>query len=280
MLIFAALLLRRINMKRLLFLCLVLMLSLPMLSQALIRHPWQGKRVAYFGDSITDPRNSGSKIKYWGFLQEWLDITPYVYGVSGRRWNNIIVQADKLKAEHGDEVDAILIFMGTNDYNSGLPIGEWFTEQEEQVMAGIHEPKHLVDRRHRYPVMSDSTYRGSINKALDYVKRLYPTKQIVLLTPIHRAEFYANESNWQPREDYTNKCGEYLDAYVQSVKEAGNLWAVPVIDLNALSGLYPLMDEYTQFFKSAENDRLHPNDEGHKRMALTLIYQLLTIPCF
>ncbi|MBQ9215537.1 MAG: SGNH/GDSL hydrolase family protein [Prevotella sp.] len=267
-------------MKRLLFLCLVLMLSLPMLSQALIRHPWQGKRVAYFGDSITDPRNSGSKIKYWGFLQEWLDITPYVYGVSGRRWNNIIVQADKLKAEHGDEVDAILIFMGTNDYNSGLPIGEWFTEQEEQVMAGIHEPKHLVDRRHRYPVMSDSTYRGSINKALDYVKRLYPTKQIVLLTPIHRAEFYANESNWQPREDYTNKCGEYLDAYVQSVKEAGNLWAVPVIDLNALSGLYPLMDEYTQFFKSAENDRLHPNDEGHKRMALTLMYQLLTIQCF
>ena len=267
-------------MKRPLFLCLVTIMSLPMLSQALIQHPWQGKRVAYFGDSITDPRNSGSNIKYWGFLHEWLDITPYVYGVSGRRWNNISVQADKLKAEHGDEVDAILIFMGTNDYNSGLPIGEWFTEQEEQVMAGIHEPKHLVDRRHRYPVMSDSTYRGSINKALDYVKRLYPTKQIVLLTPIHRAEFYANESNWQPREDYTNKCGEYLDAYVQSVKEAGNLWAVPVIDLNALSGLYPLMDEFAQFFKSAENDRLHPNDEGHKRMALTLMYQLLTIPCF
>ena len=280
MLIFAALLLRRINMKRPLFLCLVTIMSLPMLSQALIQHPWQGKRVAYFGDSITDPRNSGSNIKYWGFLHEWLDITPYVYGVSGRRWNNISVQADKLKAEHGDEVDAILIFMGTNDYNSGLPIGERFTEQEEQVMAGIHEPKHLVDRRHRYPVMSDSTYRGSINKALDYVKRLYPTKQIVLLTPIHRAEFYANESNWQPREDYTNKCGEYLDAYVQSVKEAGNLWAVPVIDLNALSGLYPLMDEFAQFFKSAENDRLHPNDEGHKRMALTLMYQLLTIPCF
>ena len=268
------------KMKRLISFCLLTMLALPLLSQALIHHPWQGKRVAYFGDSITDPRNSGSKIKYWGFLQEWLDITPYVYGVSGRQWNNIPIQADKLKAEHGDEVDAILIFMGTNDYNSGLPIGEWFVEKDEQVMAGIHEPKHLVDRKHRYPVMSDSTYRGSINKALDYVKRLYPTKQIVLLTPIHRAEFYANESNWQPREDYTNKCGEYLDAYVESVKEAGNLWAVPVIDLNALSGLYPLMDEYAQYFKSAEKDRLHPNDEGHKRMAQTLMYQLLAIPCF
>jgi lysophospholipase L1-like esterase len=267
-------------MKRLLTVLLSALLVLPVLSQQLIRHPWQGKRVAYFGDSITDPRNSGSKLKYWHYLQEWLDIAPYVYGISGRQWNDIPAQTDKLKAEHDDDVDAILIFIGTNDYNAGVPIGEWFTERQEKVVAGIHERKHPVDRLHRYPVMCDSTYRGRINKALDYVKRLYPTKQIVLLTPIHRAEFYANESNWQPREDYTNKCGEYLDAYVESVKQAGNLWAVPVIDLNALSGLYPLMDEHAQYFKSAENDRLHPNDEGHRRMALTLMYQLLALPVF
>ena len=272
-------------MRRLLLILFVMMVTVPGMAQTTIAtpdivqwHPWKGKRVAYFGDSITDPRNSGSKKKYWGFLQDWLGLETYVYGRSGRMWNDIPRQAGLLQEEHGDSVDAILIFMGTNDYNTGVPIGEWFTEQEEQVMAGIHETKHLVDRRHRYPVMSDSTYRGSINKALDYVKRMYPTKQIVLLTPIHRAEFYANEKNWQPREDYTNKCGEYIDAYVASVKEAGNIWAVPVIDLNALCGLYPLMDEMAQFFKSAENDRLHPNDEGHRRMALTLLYQLLTIP--
>lgn len=267
-------------MKRFFLFLFVALLAVPALSQCLMKHPWQGKRVAYFGDSITDPRNSGSKVKYWGFLQEWLGITPYVYGVSGRQWNDVKRQADKLKAEHGDSVDAILIFMGTNDYNTGVPIGEWFVEKEEQVMAGIHEVKHLVDRRHRYPVMSDSTYRGSINMALDYLKRLYPTKQIVLLTPIHRAEFYANESNWQPREDYTNKCGEYIDAYVESVKQAGNLWAVPVIDLNALCGLYPLIDEQAQFFKSAKTDRLHPNDEGHRRMALTLMYQFQMLPVY
>ena len=72
---------------------------------------------------------------------------------------------------------------------------------------------------------------------------------------------------------------EYLDAYVESVKQAGNLWAVPVIDLNALCGLYPLMDEHAQYFKSASNDRLHPNDDGHRRMALTLMYQLQNLPC-
>ena len=147
-------------------------------------------------------------------------------------------------------------------------------------MAGIHEPKHLVNRKHRYPVMSDETYRGRINQALDYLKRTYPTKQIVLLTPIHRAQFYSSDRNWQPREDYTNKCGEYIDAYVQSVKEAGSLWAMPVIDLNALCGLYPLMDEMAQFFKNAEIDRLHPNDAGHERMAKTIMQQLMALPIF
>lgn len=274
-------------MKRLLLILFVVVMAVPGSAQTITAkpevlqwHPWQGKRVAYFGDSITDPNNDGSKKKYWGFLQDWLGITPYVYGVSGRQWNDIPRQAQKLKEEHGDSVDAILIFIGTNDYNAGVPIGEWFTERPEKVMAGIHEPKHVVDRRHRYPVMSDSTYRGRINKALDCVKRMYPQKQIVLLTPIHRAEFYANEKNWQPREDYTNQCGEYIDAYVQSVKEAGNLWAVPVIDMNALCGLYPLMDEMAPFFKSAENDRLHPNDEGHRRMALTIMQQLSALPVF
>lgn len=33
-------------------------------------HPWWGAHVAYFGDSITDPRNSGSKKKYWAYLQD------------------------------------------------------------------------------------------------------------------------------------------------------------------------------------------------------------------
>ena len=267
-------------MRRLLTIIIFLSIMVPAMAQRLIHHPWEGKRVAYFGDSITDPNNNGSTLKYWNYLQEWLQITPCVYGKSGRQWNDIPRQADQLKAEHGDSIDAIMIFIGTNDYNAGVPVGEWFTEREEQVMAGIHEPKHMVERKHRYPVMSDSTYRGRINKALDYVKRLYPQKQIVLLTPIHRAEFYASDSNWQPREDYTNLCGEYIDAYVQSVKEAGNLWALPVIDLNALSGLYPLMDEEAQFFHNPQNDRLHPNNEGQRRLALTLMYQLLALPVF
>jgi len=242
-------------------------------------HPWMQKRVAYLGDSITDPRNSGSKLKYWNFLQDWLSITPYVYAVSGRQWNDIPRQADLLQKEHGDSVDAIMIFIGTNDYNNGVPIGEWYEVKREKVMYGHGQPKKLVERDRRYMKMDPSTYRGRINMAIDKLKRMYPTKQIVLLTPIHRAGFYRNDKNWQCTEDYTNQCGIYLEEYIQSVKEAGNIWALPVIDLNAVCGLYPMIDEHAQYFSNKDTDRLHPNDKGHERIARTLYYQLNALPC-
>lgn len=242
-------------------------------------HPWQGKRVAYFGDSITDPNNKAAKKKYWGLLADWLQIEPYVYGVSGRQWNDIPRQTDQLLREHGQDVDAILVFMGTNDYNNGVPIGQWWDEREAQVEYGHGQPKKLVTRRQRTPSMNPNTYRGRINIAMDSLKRTFPTKQIVLLTPIHRADFHANEKNWQCDESYTNQCGEYLDAYVDAVKEAGNIWAVPVIDWNALGGLFPLMDAHAPYFNDADTDRLHPNNLGHERLARTLYYQLLTLPC-
>lgn len=242
-------------------------------------HPWFGKRVGYLGDSITDPNNYGNEIrKYWDFLREWLGITPYVYGKSGRQWDDLSNQAEKLKKEHGGEVDAILVFLGTNDYNQGVPVGEWFTESEEQVMAARGEMKKLVTRKKRTPVFTQDTYRGRINAGLLRLKQLFPDKQVVLLTPLHRSLANFNDKNVQPDESYRNACGEYLDAYVQAVKEAGNLWSVPVIDLNTLTGLNPMVEEQLFYFHDAGYDRLHPSTKGHERMARTLVYQLLALP--
>ena len=244
-----------------------------------VQHPWQGKRVGYIGDSITDPNCYGDKIKkYWDFLQEWLGITPYVYGISGRQWNDVPRQAEQLKKEHGGEVDAIIVFMGTNDFNAGVPIGEWFTETEEQVMAARGETKKMETRKKRTPVMDGNTYKGRINIGMKRLKQLFPDKQIVLLTPLHRSLADFGETNVQPDENYQNSCGEYVDAYVQAVKEAGNVWGVPVIDFNAVTGLNPMVEEQLVYFYDAEYDRLHPNTKGQIRMARTLMYRLLTLP--
>lgn len=242
-------------------------------------HPWKGKKVAYFGDSITDPNNLPGTSLYWNFLRQWLGITPWVYGVSGREWNDIPRQTDELCKEHGDDVDAILIFCGTNDYNNDVPIGEWYYETEDSVVVAVGRPKEKKLRRHRHFSMNPNTFRGRINIALSKLKKMYPTKQIVLLTPIHRAYFYYSDSNIQPDEMYQNGAGLYVGAYVKSVKEASEVWSVPVIDLYGLSGLFPLLDEGAQLFNKKDVDRLHPNEVGHARMAQTLLYQLATLPC-
>lgn len=245
----------------------------------LFSHPWQGKRVAYLGDSITDPKNYGNEIeKFWKFLNEWLGITPFVYGKSGRQWNDIPRQAELLKAEHPEDVDAIIVFIGTNDFNASVPIGDWFEETQEEVMAARSAEKQLEMRKRRQPVMCDSTYRGRINKGILRMKQLFPDKQIVLLTPLHRSTAEFNSRNVQPDESYANRCGEYIDAYINSVKEAGNLWAVPVIDLNSVSGLNPMVEEQLFYFHDPSYDRLHPSTSGQKRMARTLMQQLLTLP--
>lgn len=244
-----------------------------------LRHPWQGKRVAYLGDSMTDPNCYGIEIKkFWSFLQEWLDITPYVYGVSGRQWNDVAAQAEKLKKDHGDDVDAILIWMGTNDFNNGVPLGEWYTEKEEQVMAARGEPKKLVTRKKRTLILTNDTYKGRINTGISRLKKLYPDKQIVLLTPIHRSLADFGEKNLQPDESYQNRCGEYIDAYVQDVKDAGNVWGVPVIDINAITGMNPMIEEQLIYFYNETFDRLHLNTKGQERLARTLLFQLVTLP--
>lgn len=242
-------------------------------------HPWEGKTVAYIGDSVTDPRNSAAATKYWAWLEQWLGIKPLVYAVSGRQWDDVNRQASQLKAEHGNDFDAIIIFMGTNDYNNAVPLGQWYSERMEDVDYGHRYEKRAEARMRRTPAMDPSTFRGRINIALDSLKRTFPEKQIVLLTPLHRAGFYHSKTNWQVPEDYANRCGEYLDAYSDAITEAGKVWAVPVIDLGSLCGLYPLFDEHAGYFNKADTDRLHPNDAGHKRMAATLMQQLVSLPC-
>ena len=43
----------------------------------------------------------------------------------------------------------------------------------------------------------------------------------------------------QPEESFANPLGLYIDDYVRVIKEAGDVWAVPVIDLGSICGLSP-----------------------------------------
>lgn len=240
-----------------------------------IDNQWKGKKVAFLGDSITDKKHVGTTKNYWQYLAEMLGITPLVYGINGNQWNGILKQAQTLHGETGTDPDAIIIFAGTNDYNAGIPLGEWYTYSYEEttVKGGGKEI-----RRKRIADMNPNTFRGRINEAMSYLKHNFPEKQIILMTPIHRAQAQFSNENIQPEEAFPNKLGLYVDEYVNVIKEAANVWAVPVIDLNSICGLYPMFDEHAQYFHDATTDRLHPNANGHYRMAKAIMYQLLAYP--
>lgn len=240
-----------------------------------IGNQWKGKKVAFLGDSITDKKHVGTTKNYWQYLAEMLGITPLVYGINGNQWNGILKQAQTLHSETGTDPDAIIIFAGTNDYNAGIPLGEWYTYsyKETTVKGGEKEI-----RRKRIADMNQNTFRGRINEAMSYLKHNFPEKQIILMTPIHRAQARFSNENIQPEEAFPNKLGLYVDEYVNVIKEAANVWAVPVIDLNSICGLYPMFDEHAQYFHDATTDRLHPNANGHYRMAKAIMYQLLAYP--
>ena len=113
-------------MKRLLYVFIVVALCLSDQAgaQPLPAHAWQGRKVGYIGDSITDPNCIPGVKLYWEFLADWLQITPFVTAVSGREWKDVPHQGEQLLTAHPGEVDAILVFLGTNDFNAGVPLGE------------------------------------------------------------------------------------------------------------------------------------------------------------
>jgi lysophospholipase L1-like esterase len=165
--------------------------------------------------------------------------------------------------DHKECPDVVFVFAGTNDYNSNVPLGEWYEVSDAKVNRNGRE----VAVKRRALSMDGSTLRGRINSAMSFLRESFPKSRFVLLTPIHRGYATFGANNVQPDESNSNELGLFIDDYVEAVKEAGGVWAAKVVDINADSGLYPLSDSHVPFFSNGERDRLHPSAAGHERIA-------------
>jgi len=270
-------------MKNLFFTLILLLLSLGGCTQSvtssnlpsnLRQTQWHKAKVAYLGDSITDKRRIGTKKVYWEYLEDYLGIQSYVFAKGGHTWKDIMVQAQELKDLGIDDLSAIIIFAGTNDYNSNTEMGTLYTES---LQLTNHNGQQ-VQRKYRESSYDKNTFYGRINSVLSFLKQHFPQQQIILLTPIHRGYAHFNEKNVQPDERYANGVGFYIDDYVEAIKKAGQYWSLPIIDLFGTSGLSPLVDSHAMYFANKQKDLLHPNTDGHSRMAQTIMYQLLQFP--
>ena len=246
-----------------------------------LQHPWTGKKVLFIGDSISDSRDTNPGKHYYDHLSEWLGLTAYVPAISGLEMSHVAMQVEIFRnTAPGLQPDMICIFLGTNDYNNGVPIGEWYQETAGEVEAAVGEPKKFFHRMHRTFLYDPETFKGRINMAVKFLREAFPGTPITFFTPIHRAYFDCGNDNVQPEETWPNSIGLYLDSYVQAVQEAANVWSVNVIDLHSVAGLFPLLPgEAEVFFGDNPKDRLHPRYAGHKRLAEVIMYQSLLLPC-
>ena len=233
-------------------------------------NPWRGRRVAFFGDSITDPEHIGCSVNYWGVLERTLGIVPLVYGRNGHQLCDIPGQIDAFAADHPEGADAIFLFAGTNDFNSSVPLGEWF----EYSDAIVRRSKGDTPVRRRGFSFDVATVRGRLNIAMRLLQERWPEAPKFLLTPIHRGYAEFGPDNVQPDETFSNELGLFIDDYGAAVAEAGRIWAATVIDLYADSGLFPLCASHAGFFNQTGTDRLHPSDRGHERIAAAIMRSL------
>ena len=231
---------------------------------------WDGKRVGFLGDSMTDPSNKAASHKYCAVLERDLGIKAQVFARSGFMWDKMLDKAVELRDSLGDDVDAIFIFCGTNDFNHNRPIGEFYSEATVETNVN----GQMTPRRHRVWSQDPATLAGSMNRALFFLKSNYPDIPIFIMTPIHRGYAKFGDKNVQPDEDFANGLGLYIEDYVAEIKRGAMYWSIPVIDLYGESGILPNLRSNDVFISNEETDRLHPSDAGHERIAKMLKLRL------
>lgn len=167
------------------------------------------------GDSITylsdHPEETGNRITK-GYMARIVEKNPQItyinQGHNGWTAVRIAEQIEKLGLV---KADVYSIFLGTNDWWQGKPLG---TIADYQNNTGV------------------ATSFGAFRVIIDKLKSLNPSAKIILITPMQRTDFVyiANMKN-NAYGCYRDKKGQTLEQFVAAVKAIATLENLPVVDL-------------------------------------------------
>jgi lysophospholipase L1-like esterase len=115
----------------------------------------------------------------------------------------------------------------------------------------------------------NETFCDGLHKMCRTLLNKYKNKDIIILIPIKRVQ----ETHWScvyPED--TNKYGKTLNDYREALIECCEYYSIPYIDLYTLSGLNPHIDP--SLFGDTDGRAVHPNAEGHRKMAAVIVAQM------
>ena len=241
------------------------------------------------GDSITylneHPDETGNRITkgYMTMVKEKLPNIDYInQGHNGWTSGGIANEIEKLGLV---KADVYSVFLGTNDWWQGRPIGT-FNDYENNT--------------------GNNTLYGSFRIIIDKLRSLNKDAKIILITPMQRADFvYINDMKNNAYGSYKEKNGQKLSAFADAISAIAKKENFELVDLYNKSGMTldklvkykrlkdpktgvyknysypdfigvpfnPETDEYP-YPPAAINmtfDGLHPSDKGFKIIANMLV---------
>lgn len=240
------------------------------------------------GDSITylddKPELTKNRITK-GYMTRVVEKLPNIHfkniGMSGWTASSIADNIDRLGIE---KADIYTVFLGTNDWWTGLPLG---TINDYQNNTG------------------NKTAYGAYRTIIDKIRSLNPDAKIILMTPLQRTDFADVNGKTTIHGCYKEHNGCLLSQYADAIIAVAKLEHLEVVDLYYKSGITPqnavkykrLKDpktgeykkyhypEYTSIPFNSETDEypyptdainmtydgLHPSDKGHAKIAGMLI---------
>lgn len=173
------------------------------------------KQWVAIGDSITylndHPEQTGNRITT-GYMtlvaQQRPNLSFVNQGHNG--WTACRI-AEKINTLGIVKADIYTIFLGTNDWWQGKPIG---TVEDYDKNTGYE------------------TFYGSFRIILDYLKALNPRAQVILLTPMQRVDFvYFRNFKNNAYGSYKAKNGQMLAQFAEAVEEIASKERYQLIDL-------------------------------------------------
>lgn len=195
-------------------LVLVIMSCLTAYSPAKITWTAIGDSITYLNDHTNE---TGNRITS-GYLSRVVKQMPGIkYINQGHNGWTTVGIAKEIENLGLTKTDVYSVFLGTNDWWSGLPLGnmdDYINNTGTKTTYGA--------------------YRIIINK----IRSLNPLAKIILVTPMQRGDFvYIADAHNNAYGSYKPKNGQELSQFAGAVKQIGNYEHFTVIDLYNKSGI-------------------------------------------
>lgn len=167
-----------------------------------------GDSITYLNDHREETKNRISK----GYLTDVTEKLPYLHydnqGRNGWTVQRFAQMIDSLNIPVGDIYS---VFLGTNDWWRGVPVGTWADYQQGT---------------------GDSTIYGSFRIVMNKLRSLNPAAPIVLVTPMPRADFvYINDPTNNAWGSYQAKKGQTLGQVADAVLDIARHEQLRCVDL-------------------------------------------------